>query len=237
MKPNVFLLALCTAVLSGLLLAALAGPAGGVHFDPVEKTVDVGGAEWRLRADFVSDRDTLEITRSQGDSKDRKVLASLEVGSLGSEGFDFAMSPAGNMLWLVLQRNDIRRGGLSSVVYPLVPGQGDEADTFVRQTITKRLPREGRVESIAAISSLNLTDLLRQLVVARWKKGEPLSLGRKTGVSNVRIECLDGDEVSVSGDLGPKYSFTGKVGLGGDYRVWTRDFDIIEIGQQKNPSK
>jgi|APSaa5957512622_1039677.scaffolds.fasta_scaffold14961_1 hypothetical protein len=230
MKRNLFVLGLCVTIVAKSLFAESPGQG---HVKPIKKAVLVRGDEWKLSAAAASDQAILRITKSTVQTSEPTLLAEIYVGLLGPGGSDFSVSPTGELLWVVLQRNDIRRGGLAWIIYPLVLGEGESREHFVSPTITRQIRRGGRADAITVVSSLNLTVVLRRLVIARWKKGAPLSLGRKVGVSNVRIECGDSGVAVVSGDIGPAYAFTGQVGLGKNHKVWTSDFVISEVNQKE----
>ena len=52
-------------------------------------------------------------------------------------------------------------------------------------------------------------------------------------ITNVWVACEDAESVTVSGKLGTKYTFQGRVMLGPNGRLRTRDFKIVP---RNNPS-
>ena len=186
----------------------------------------IGEQEVQLKAEVDPDSGILQIRqrRRSDNSITNDIIAKISVSKLGPCGFDFAMTPTGDVLWVFAHELSVSLGGYFCQIYPLIPERGDK-EKYVQPT-----KKRGTVEKpYDAVVSISLTTLLRDLAKEYFQRGKHLSLGHKPSITYVRLESTNAASVIVTGNIGENYTFRGTVILGKDNGFLTKDFAIDPI--------
>lgn len=208
----------------------------GKSREPVEKTFSVGNETLRIRATIVTKDSVVEVVHmgektQQGSSKGMSnIVARVYIHSLIPETYDFALSRSGRILWFVVPvaKDGLPPGGRFHAIYPLLRDDATNQYDLIRKRRPVVEDRHGVVRN-----AIDLTGILRGVSrFVRAKDGSITAIQERT-LTDLRIECSEGESAIVSGKLGSKYSFSGEIGLGNDCRFWARGFEINEIAQQK----
>ena len=208
---------------------------GSVETNLVRKSLSVKGKSCILAAKYIPAQSVLQIYDITNASKKKRNIASIRNCSIDSSCcIDFDISNDGDILWVMIQRKakGLRRRGI--YIYPLVKDREEKSEKYIPLAVRRDVNEKDARFDFNSISYLNLTRRLQQYAVERWRRGEPLSLGRNSKISNVRIECTE-NGIIVGGSLG-NYTFTGKIGIGENNRLWTKDFKFTEIESHRQPS-
>lgn len=229
-------------ILTSILAAALLQPgnslAGGVASVSNSvpsirvKEVQIAGKKINLKAELTAARGLLQIRQwdRSADANMNGVVADVAVNELGRCGFDFAMTPTGDILWVFVQQISAGSRQPVCLIYPLVQ-EHNGTTKYAHLTMKKQI----RSKQYDVLASLDLTALLRNLVIGSFQKGHPLSLGREAHISDVQLDSTKAASVVVTGNIGANYSFCGTVMLGVNNTIVTKDF-AIEPTKQKMPS-
>lgn len=194
------------------------------------KQVQTGEKTVKLKAEVIADRGLLQIRQQEElvSSGTNALIAEIAVAAVGPCGFDFAMTPKGDLMWVFVQQISTVSRQPVCLVYPLGQEHGGK---YVHRTRRRQAGGEQRNVPV----SLDLTALLRHMAAGSFQKGKPLALGRDAHISNVQLNSTNAASVVVTGELGTNCSFRGTIVLGANDDIFTTDF-AIESTKQKPPS-
>ena len=196
-----------------------------------EKSTKVLGRECRIRWGTAGHPAKIEVVKigsqNDGEVETTNKVAVLEVSNIEATGSDVALSPDGKLLWVLLRRNDFKIGGHVYAIYPLALNNMRLEYSELR--VNKGLSNGDAIERV----SLNLSNILRNLMISDRYKKDFIAFDRGTHVSDIHLESPENSTVEVTGKLGEKYKFVGTIGLGNDNQIWTRGFRIVSANSLK----
>jgi|GEM_PF-4972180 len=193
----------------------------------VSKKVQIGEKQATLKAAVDADRGLLQIYQQERAtaSDTNVVVAEIMVKTLGQCGFDFAMTPTGDILWVFVQQMWDRQP--TCLIYPLVQQPGNKGKYIHRM---KTMQAAGKHRDFPVL--FNLTARLRNLSIGYSNMGKPLNFGRESHIANVQLDSTNAASVVVTGKIGSNYTFRGTVMLNENDGIVTKDFAIELVGNK-----